>query len=298
MIALLLGVIGSRGNGSRGWHLRAATMTGEVNVTTRVREEGEAANVPALGSTGTRRRMVRELVRRALEMSDAIDDPATPPDDRADYARRLDRMHAHAGGISTENLARMRLLEMIERSIAVEPVVARSRKIRQMLARRGLGEVLSPEEIEILSSEDPEVVRETRELEDLMDTSEPINHRALRLIVNTKFIEGTEAHRLNVIHYFAQGFPEYREALSSVGPAFDAAIVAFTRGRGQPRKNSTEPPKWEALAALMRAAGLGDIKAGALEQEWHAWMRRRDQIDPPVNKRREGQLRSKARTGS
>ena len=182
VIALLLAMIGSRGNGSRGWHLRAATMTDEVNVMKKVREEGEAANAPEPGRTATRRRMVRELVGLALEMSDAIDAPTTSLDDRADYARRLDRMYAAAGGISMVHLARMRLLETIGRSIAVEPVVAKSHKIRHALARRELGEALSPEESELLSSGDPEVVRETKELEGLMDTSDPKHHETWRFI--------------------------------------------------------------------------------------------------------------------
>ena len=176
VIALLLAVTGPRGNGSRGWHRRAAPVTDEVNVMKKVREESEAADAPEPGPTAMRRRMLRELVELALELSDAIDAATTSLDDRADYTLRLDRMYAAAGGISMVHLARMRLLEAIGRSIAVEPVVVKSHKIRHALARRELGEALSDEESELLSSEDPEVVRETKELEGLMDTSDPKHH--------------------------------------------------------------------------------------------------------------------------
>lgn len=243
----------------------------------KVREERETANALDPGRTPTRRRMVREIVARALEMSDAIDDPTTSLDDRAEHARRLDRMHAAAGGTSMAQLARMRLLETIQKSLARAPVEAMRFKIIRTLARRGLGETLSPEEIALLSSGDPEVVEQTKMFASVMNTSDPESQRQWRGILDIySRRDDAEALRYNVREFFVQRFPEYRDTLSSASAVLEAAIVAFGRGRGQPRKTSTEPPKWEALAELMRTAGIGDITATSLEQEWNAWTHGRD----------------------
>ncbi len=69
---------------------------------------------------------------------------------------------------------------------------------------------------------------------------------------------------------FARGLVS-AEGMAALG----VAVEAWSAGRGRPSKGAERIPKWQAMDALMKAAGLAGTTADTLEKDWTVWRKSR-----------------------
>ena len=126
-------------------------------------------------------------------------------------------------------------------------------------ARDLLSQPLDAQERELLASDSPIAVAGRAGADALGKTA--LEHIAAET-------HGPDASYLSIQYYFRGSFPEHAPNLPKDETA-TAVLIWQKNGKG--RTTTALPPKWEHMAKLMLATGLGEVKPAVLETNWNEW---------------------------